>query len=341
MTPRYFEVSRGYETETHASCRPLGYTLEHVLEMHSVPCGGCGRELVPEFEGPVGASIEFYDCWPDAMGTGGVRPHLLLSERVIAALETEKLATVERGRVILERIHDDSGETLAPAARPPKYFFINTCDAVDIDIKRTTWNLPVLGICQACGWMRFDYTNRPPLGKGPYEHLVLSEESVKSDLFHLRGMSRSRFFCTLRFVEMAREHRWTNLHFEPINLVKPRYTRWLGVDYLGEQWPPQWYPERASLGKTPEEWVAQLRDPDIGRSYDARIAVLDLASEAARILPLLEELLDDEDEMVRREVDILFSAYLKEGIDVGPAGEAAARRHDEFFRSTLGKSEAQ
>ncbi|MBX9788175.1 MAG: hypothetical protein K2Y37_04610 [Pirellulales bacterium] len=188
--------------------------------------------------------------------------------------------------------------------------------------------------------MRFDYTNRPSLGKGLYEHLVLCEESVKSDLFNLGGRSRSRFFCTLRFVEMARQRRWTNLHFKPINLVKPRYTRWLGVDYLGERWPPQWYPERASLGQSPEEWVAQLRDPDIGRSYDARIAILDLTSEAARIVPLLENLLDDEDEMVRREVDLLFSAYLKEGIDVGPTGEAAARRHEAFFQSTLGKPAA-
>ncbi|MBX9788586.1 MAG: hypothetical protein K2Y37_06695 [Pirellulales bacterium] len=128
MTPRYFEVSRGYDTETHASCRPLGYSLEHVLQMHSVPCGGCGCELVPEFEGAVGASIEYHDCWPDVMGTGGGRPHLLWSERVIAALETEKLANVECERAIIERIHNDNGETLAPVARPPKYFFIRTCD---------------------------------------------------------------------------------------------------------------------------------------------------------------------------------------------------------------------
>ena len=135
---------------------------------------------------------------------------------------------------------------------------------------------------------------------------------------------------------MARQQRWTNFHFVPINVVKPRFTRWLEVDYLGEQWPPQWYPERASLGKSPEEWVAQLRDRDTGRGYDARIAILELTSEAARIIPLLEKLLDDEDEMVRREVDLLFFAYCKEGIDVGPAGVVAAQRHDAFFQSTLG-----
>lgn len=337
MTPQFFQLSSGYQSQTQAHCRPLGYSLAQVLQMQSVPCGGCGCQLMPEFEGAVGISLEYYDCWPDAMGTGGARPHLLLSERVINALATEKLATVECGRAILERIHDDSGETIAPAERPPRYSFLQSCDAVDIDVERTTWNLPVLGICQVCGWMRFDRTNPQPAGKGVYQHLVLQEETVRSDLFYLRGMQKSRFFCSLRFLEVARQQRWTNLHFVPINVVKPRFTRWLEVDYLGEQWPPQWYPQRASNGKSPEEWVAQLRDPDIGRSYDARIAILDFTSEAARIIPLLENLLDEEDQMVRREVELLFSAYLKEGVDVGPAGEAAARRHDALFASTIGK----
>ena len=188
MTPRYFEVTSGYSTQTHARCRPLGYSLVQVLSMHSVTCDGCGCELVPQFEGAVGVSIEYHDCWPDAVGTGGARPHLLWSQRVIDALATEKLAKVECGRAILESIHDDSGETIAPAEQPPRYTFIESCDAVDIDIERTTWNVPALGICQVCGRMRFDRTNPLPAGKGIYENLVLRDDTVRSDLFYLRGI---------------------------------------------------------------------------------------------------------------------------------------------------------
>jgi hypothetical protein len=63
-------------------------------------------------------------------------------------------------------------------------------------------------------------------------------------------------FCSERVLVLAREHRWTNFRFQPIDVIRRHAIGWEGVDYLGPSWPPaRWYPDPPSSGKTLDGWV--------------------------------------------------------------------------------------
>ena len=91
-------------------------------------------------------------------------------------------------------------------------------------------------------------------------------------------------------LQLARENRWTNFVFNPIDVIQDHARLWEGIDYLGENWPPQWYPTRPSAGKTLDQWIARLKTAKGKVLWTVERAIEDLGTDA---LPALEELVND------------------------------------------------
>jgi|GEM_PF-6407151 len=127
-----------------------------------------------------------------------------------------------------------------------------------------------------------------------------------SDLFvTISDMIRGSRHCTRRILELARRERWTNCRFNPMDVHRDHSTRWNGIDYLGKQWPPeQWYPDSPSAGKTMEEWLVQMADPDREAARTARIALRDIG---AATIPPLTEMLSHPSEILRADAARLLA----------------------------------
>lgn len=53
-----------------------------------------------------------------------------------------------------------------------------------------------------------------------------------------RGFLFGEFGCSRRFIELAREHRWTNIRFKLLDSLG-----YFGIDHLAQTWPPEsWTP---------------------------------------------------------------------------------------------------
>jgi hypothetical protein len=114
-------------------------------------------------------------------------------------------------------------------------------------------------------------------------------------------------------VQLARDHRWTNFRFLPVDISRRDSIRWRGIDYLGEKWPPDWYPAPASQGKNAAEWAEQLRSRDPDEHWAAFEALQELREDAiSTLLPLL----DSDDDRLRSDSARLFLYYEMEQVEV-------------------------
>lgn len=57
-----------------------------------------------------------------------------------------------------------------------------------------------------------------------------------------RSVNGYQILCSVEFLYLARANRWTGLWFSPSDVAGDLSLRW-AIDYLGKQWPPQWWPE--------------------------------------------------------------------------------------------------
>ena len=60
-----------------------------------------------------------------------------------------------------------------------------------------------------------------------------------------KGRHSGCLFCTIEILLLARKNRWSNFWFRPLDLPEnvDVFTPPFQIDYLGKQWPPQWYPD--------------------------------------------------------------------------------------------------
>lgn len=105
-----------------------------------------------------------------------------------------------------------------------------------IRVNPNSLNLHDDDICQLCL-----ITIRNPKIK---RFIPMIETWDGSDFFRVKNWYNKHIFCTRRVVELAREERWSNLQFEPMDRPREQIIMPFGIDYLGKEWPPEnWYPD--------------------------------------------------------------------------------------------------
>jgi hypothetical protein len=178
--------------------------------------------------------------WPDVIGMKLSTNALFVSSRVHGALGSQSLGPMRSYPVVFARREFGEVEPLAPdahaAIRGRSYFAL----------------FPAPGI-------RFSDAYYEALHHGRMTDLergVNPESWSGADLFSVGGLKRAgSVACTRRFIELAREHRWTNFRFVPMELPRKWTLTW-SVDYLGKKWPPDWRPTVTS-DQSPEQWLQQ------------------------------------------------------------------------------------
>ena len=83
----------------------------------------------------------------------------------------------------------------------------------------------------------------------------------RNDLFRAANRDWAFLFCSARFLLLARKHCWKQLRFCPLDIDPTsirKYPKNDGIDFLGKQWPPLWYPPGIEGHPSNLEEVAEL-----------------------------------------------------------------------------------
>ncbi|MBN1460174.1 MAG: hypothetical protein JXA57_11605 [Armatimonadetes bacterium] len=205
--------------------------------------------------------------WPDVLGADGALMGLYVSEAVI---EDWDRSEVKYG-VVREAVVDEPYPAKLRSRRPPPYYYVEAHAGAQLDLRASGYE--VRGHCSRCGRATVD-----PL-VGPERYMFEDGTWDGSDVFNTRS-SGGIYFCTEKVLLLAREKRRTNFRFVPADALQRHASGWRGIDYLGEKWPPKWYPDPPDAGKTPEQWLSDFKN-DLGRiHYPAIEALLEIGSAA-------------------------------------------------------------
>jgi hypothetical protein len=301
-----------------------------VVQCNAPLCGECGLSPSRIITGDLEVILEQNDAcrWPDALGCGAASL-FVVSDRALEAWRDDGVGELPVGGRISFRAPIP---TRLQNVKPPAYFWVDGDKIMGAKMDFDASGFVGVLFCRACGNRIIDVSatyDSQHSGVRPY--VFLPNTWTGANLF-TTDLSSAKFFCTQTVMECARQHQHTNFRFIPVVSGVGSWSK--GIDYLGKPWPPH-HPLRPSEGKSLDQWLDQLRVPS--ERYEARIALLDLGLEAVPAIPALTRLLHDNDEGVRREAALLFSALQKLGVPLGSEGEAAARQHDEWFQKTLGR----
>lgn len=264
--------------------------------------------------------------WPDVMACGDY-PLLIVSERLVHAFHASDICMIVGGEVQIKQpirnglsIHD-----------VPQYYWIDGMHHFAATMNFEASGFVDVIFCPECCNRSDDIGatyDRQHSKTWPYSFNYDAARGL--DLF-VTDLSPTTFFCTDRVLKCVRKFQLTNLRFIPTEAGEATWSK--GIDYLGKQWPP-YHPLRPSEGKTLDHLIQQLRKPT--KRYEARLALLDLGKDAAPAVPSLTQMLDDEDETLRREVALLLNAIGKLGVSLGAKEEEAAKQYEEWLQKTLG-----
>lgn len=186
------------------------------------------------------ASIDYRrGKWPDILYIGHSEPMAgawCVSRRVYEALESENVKSYHIFPVEPEAKRPGSG--LPKGRHMPEYLALLSDQGLKVEL------------------IYSDVTPKRDPRLAPmsrkFKRSIAKEDTWKG--FDLFQTGAGQTCCTRRIVELAREHRWTNFEFKPLDVRRDMPTE--GIDYLGEPWPPEsWYPPSPSEGKTVEPWV--------------------------------------------------------------------------------------
>ncbi|MBX9788587.1 MAG: hypothetical protein K2Y37_06700 [Pirellulales bacterium] len=314
MTPHFFRVDDNHTG--NESCYPWGQQYFGTLETQvgEPACPQCGGRERTHYAGTLYIHLEGGREWSDVIGVGGSAIRFLISERVLTGLHDAGIDSFEYYQVEIAEVRS------RPLRRvpPPPYYYIWPTGRIDIDPVRTEFKLKVLGTCDQCGRLLFE-----PFPKTLYpsrympDHLTPKLDTWDgTHLLKFRNYESQVRLCTERVLRLAREQRWTNSCFEPVDISRRDSIGWRGIDYLGPQWPPKWYPDPASFGKTPDEWREELRSDDTARQYAAFKAFRELGEQG---VAQLGRLLDDGQSRVRIDAARILIQLAKEGVEVSEA----------------------
>lgn len=285
MIPRFFSFS--YMLPERRNGRtPWAMSLSAPFVSSGVKCQYCGA-CPGRFQGTGRAEGMIGGFWADIMGSGsgGNGPSFMISERVANALAAINACGFEIFPVEVAGIES---ETLAWLPTP-RYFYLSIFGRLQIDWVASGINPP----CEHCG--------APLAAQIQTPHRLIPSPADAPDISF--GQPYGGPFCSLSILELAHKNRWTNLIFNPIDVNHEHALNWSGIDYLGKQWPPKWYPDAPSDGKTLEQWVRDFCDDDWHVNYPARLALLDMGTDSvAAMIRLLDV---GTDQQRRRTAEVL------------------------------------
>jgi len=194
------------------------------------------------YSGPAAASHIQGGYWADIIGTGSGSPPFIVSDRVINALSDLGTTGFTANPVTISSVLDPRLSN----SRQPSYFYLSIHGRVSIDWKKSRLAEP----CLSCG-----APLNPQIGT-PEKVFPIESSWDSTDIFE--GVPWGGPYCTLRILELARKQHWTNFRFYAIGEEQNVMSGWDGIDYLGKQWPPLWYGNSPSVGKTPDEWLEEF-----------------------------------------------------------------------------------
>jgi len=223
--------------------------------------------------------------WPDIIATSTMSPPFLISEKVLDALEAAGVVCFEKHPAQVKRATNSS----LRVETAPRYFHLDVLPTIELDWEASgTGGLFPCGTCGRLIRKAGDYRILPE------RYVPRMDTWDGSDLIVCPQCSA--VCCTEKVILLAREHRWTNLRFVPMDALQRWSMGWPGIDYLGPTWPPKWYPDPPYAGKSAAEWVEELCSADQKRWRRASDALAELFEET---LPLLAGLLEQGDPRVQ------------------------------------------
>lgn len=279
MKPDFFEMRYSVDVDNGAPWAQVLVATKIEGDFQCKECASRGIKLW-RFYGEAHAKGLSGDRWADIIGAGSgpmAGPAFMVSDRVVEAMRASGVRDFEAFPVTISQV---IGTKLKKSNRPD-YFYLQIQPGLAVEYAAVTGQPDV---CSTCGRMR-----------GAFEVSKLHprvETWSGADLFD--GLNGTGPFCTEKVIRMAREFRWTNFEFNPIDILRESWrvpSTWNGINYLGKKWPPQWYPDRPSFGKSLDEWLEEYFQEGTARGKNDRIyaagrALDDLGLEALPALVL-------------------------------------------------------
>ena len=227
---------------TLASAREEGTPFYDRIIAYRPAGAGVGGGAGPGI--PVVTITGSYRSWTDCLSPEGSHLGLIFSERVMEALITEGLTGLKWSVV------DFDFSSAKGAARPPRHAYY---------MVRLSGEAPVLSYRifeKVEGKYQFRFETRDkssdprckvfylPGGFIPHIQTIRLDDSGEGDDFMpVPGrtpalFSFGSFYCSRRFVELAKKHDFSNFSFTPIDRISPMVR-----DFRTYDWPPEnWYP---------------------------------------------------------------------------------------------------
>jgi hypothetical protein len=155
--------------------------------------------------------------WPDAIGCGGGMMGLYVSDRVKESLDRGGIRYGKAFPAVVSRPYPKKLKSQSP----PKYFYVTGELGAKIDFEASGFKIKF--VCPRCGHIRIDPASKP------VRDVIKPESWNGSDIFYT-DLSKTAHFCSERLLALARESRWTNFRFVP--LEEAHNYAYPGLDYL-------------------------------------------------------------------------------------------------------------
>ncbi|MEO0793752.1 MAG: hypothetical protein AAFX93_01245 [Verrucomicrobiota bacterium] len=153
---------------------------------------------------------------------------VLISDNVVDVFRRENVTGIEFNDVVIENVESRSLSKLTP----PKYYWIKSKGKLRVD-----------DLAYGLSGLHLSENNKRILeGWTPGRRIPLMETWSGEDFSRLMNPRPGGYICTRKVIELAHEHKWTNLWLFPLDCVVTRRNRF-AINYLGKKWPPQWYPD--------------------------------------------------------------------------------------------------
>lgn len=216
--PRFFRLS-ALDLNPYASLS----ILDQTQVFH---CSSCGRTR-NVYSGV--ARAQFADrgkAWYDFLHTEN--GFLLISDSVRDVLTLNSIEGWDSFPVSIAGVESRSLKKKAI----PKYHWINVTGQIRVDDSECV--IGKIKFCRECRHLEGI--------KGP-DRLVPVEGEVEPGLFTVSNYWFRHIICSYRIIELARQYQWSNCRFQPMDIPQNFIAKSEPIDYLGNVWPPKWYPD--------------------------------------------------------------------------------------------------
>lgn len=189
-------------------------------EIYHRECAECG--VVEHYPtGAFGVIVEGGTKYPDLLGCGAY-PFLIVSQKVITAWQQAEITAFHTYPVSIALVKARKLQGVAQ----PQYFRVEIDGRCEIDLVAS--GVQLIRLCPECGRV----IEQPTMAhERSYRMKTGSWDG--SPIFRDPILYPRINFCTARMLEVAREHRFTNVRFEPME--GPFDSASKGIDYLSKR----------------------------------------------------------------------------------------------------------